>query len=337
MKRVIRNIVLAVAAVSTAATANAQQWLPDSLGREFVKRYVKLQPVDGNQQRCTIVRDTVVSNRFANRRAVLYIHGFNDYFFQRSMADRFAAEGYDFYAVDLQRYGRSLLPGDRPFDVRSLNEYAAPIDSAIAVIKRNGAENLTLMGHSTGGLIATYYLQTHPAAPINALILNSPFLDWNLGKIEFLVPLVSAVGAVFPNLEISQGSGTVYSQSLDSLFHGEWNFNRAWKMHHSPDVTAGWVRAIDRAQRYVRSHPDEIKIPILLMCSLNSYMGDEWTPEAQRADAVLDVNDIVREGVRLGPHVTLLRVKGGLHDLFLSAAPVRNALYSYVFDWLDRH
>ena len=34
--------------------------------------------------------------------AVLYVHGFSDYFFQRHMAERFAAEGYAFYALDLR-------------------------------------------------------------------------------------------------------------------------------------------------------------------------------------------------------------------------------------------
>ena len=36
-----------------------------------------------------------------SRRAVLYVHGWNDYFFQTHLADEFAARGIDFYAVDL--------------------------------------------------------------------------------------------------------------------------------------------------------------------------------------------------------------------------------------------
>jgi len=38
----------------------------------------------------------------APRGAVLYVHGFVDFFFQRHMAERFAAEGYAFYALDLR-------------------------------------------------------------------------------------------------------------------------------------------------------------------------------------------------------------------------------------------
>ncbi|HWD23096.1 MAG TPA: alpha/beta hydrolase, partial [Burkholderiales bacterium] len=50
----------------------------------------------------------------APRGAVLYVHGFADYFFQRHMAQRFAAEGYAFYALDLRKHGRSLRPHQHP-------------------------------------------------------------------------------------------------------------------------------------------------------------------------------------------------------------------------------
>lgn len=314
----------------------ASEWLPDSLGVRFEKRYVDQGMDYHGPVRSTIIRSLASPGKRSSR-AVLYVHGFNDYFFQKEMADSFTAHGYDFYAVDLRRYGRSILSGQRPFEARSLKEYFPDIDSALAEINRGARPDITLMGHSTGGLISAYYMQQHPGAPVKNMVLNSPFLDWNLGKIEWLVPVVSAVGAVFPNLKIPQGASSVYSESLDSLFRGEWNYNRAWKMHHSPDVTAGWVRAIDKAQESLKDHPMKIKIPVLLMYSAESYQGKEWTPDASKEDAVLDVADIRRIGVTLGPKVTPVTVKGGLHDLFLSSPGVRKAIFTYVFAWLSRN
>ena len=58
-------------------------------------------------------------------RAVLYVHGYNDYFFQSQMADSLNSWGVNFYAVDLRKYGRSLLPGQTPFEVYELEEYFA--------------------------------------------------------------------------------------------------------------------------------------------------------------------------------------------------------------------
>src|SRR3954464_9510994 len=89
----------------------------------------------------------------APRGAALYVHGFADYFFQRHMAERFAAEGYAFYALDLRKYGRSLRPHQHPDFCKSLTEYYADLDAALETI---GGEVL-LAGHSTGGLITSLY------------------------------------------------------------------------------------------------------------------------------------------------------------------------------------
>ncbi|MBD5330721.1 MAG: alpha/beta hydrolase [Bacteroides sp.] len=336
MRNLLKIVIAATFFLLPSLSFGASPWLPDSLGARFEKRYVDQGRDYHGVVRSTIIR-SLASPGQRSSRAVLYIHGFNDYFFQKEMADSFTAHGYDFYAVDLRRYGRSILPGQKPFEARSLKEYFPDIDSALVEITRGNKPEITLMGHSTGGLISAYYMQQHPDAPVCNMVLNSPFLDWNLGRIEWLVPVVSAIGAVLPDLKIPQGASTVYSESLDSRFRGEWTFNRAWKMHHSPDVTAGWVRAIEKAQESLRDHKMSIKIPVLLMYSAQSFMGKEWSADASREDAVLDVADIHRIGITLGPKVTPVTVKGGLHDLFLSSPGVRKAIFQYVFRWLDRH
>ena len=53
-----------------------------------------------------------------------------------------------------------------------------------------------------------------------------------------------------------------------------------------------------------------------------------------RADAVLNADDIARWSIRLGPHVTCVRIDGGLHDLALSAAPVRERFFAGLDDWM---
>ena len=64
--------------------------------------------------------------------------------------------------------------------------------------------------------------------------------------------------------------------------------------------------------------------------------GVPTSPEHNRADGVLDVNDIRKYGRELGPDVTCAKVIGGMHDLVLSEPGVREALYRYIFGWLDR-
>jgi alpha-beta hydrolase superfamily lysophospholipase len=59
----------------------------------------------------------------APRGPVLYVHGFIDYFFQRHMAERFAAEGYAFYALDLRKHGARCSRTQHPCFCKDSGEY----------------------------------------------------------------------------------------------------------------------------------------------------------------------------------------------------------------------
>lgn len=331
-----------MAALTSSAMWAQTIWQPDTSaiggGAGFEMRYVD-QPDDyAGKVRSTIIR---LRPEAPTDWGVLYVHGFNDYFFQGEMARKFVDHGYSFYAVDLRKYGRSLMKGQKFTQVRSLDEYFPDIDSALVEMRRGGLRHIVLCGHSTGGLICTYFMkmkeklgQKTDIADIDALILNSPFLDWNLGWKECLVPTLSALGRLFPDLKVEQ-SGDGYGRSLLKGRDGEWSYNVEWKRLNSTDVDLGWIRAIHRAQQFVRKKEWPIDKPVLLMYSAESADG-EWSEAYKRSDTVLDVDDISRYGRGLGPEVTSVVVKGGLHDLVLSAPGVRSALYRYIFNWLAK-
>jgi len=56
------------------------------------------------------------------------------YFFQRHMAERFAAEASPFLRFDLRKYGRSLRPHQHPNFCRDVAEYYADLTAAIDAI-----------------------------------------------------------------------------------------------------------------------------------------------------------------------------------------------------------
>ena len=135
------------------------------------------------------------------QKAVLYIHGYNDYFFQKELGDSIQAQGYNFYAMDLRKYGRSILPNQDPFFCKSVTEYFADLDTALALIQQAGNDTIFLMAHSTGGLTTSHYLQEKQnEVPVAGLILNSPFLEWNFGWAmrKIVMPIVSFIGRFFP-------------------------------------------------------------------------------------------------------------------------------------------
>jgi len=324
---------LFIIAVAVSSGASVNDWQPDVLGEDFEMRYVDHGTDYSGPVRSTIVR---LKSDCVCGAGVLYVHGFNDYFFQAEMAREFASHGYGFYAVDLRKYGRSLMENQQKFQVHDLREYFADIDSAVVQMRDDGVGRIVLMGHSTGGLITSLYMSENPAPGVCALVLNSPFLDWNQSKLQekLLIPAVRSISRIAGGMKIPQGGDDGYARSLLKSFDGEWEYNTDWKLIQSPAVEASWIAAVDEAHDVVQNNPG-ITVPVLLMHSDRSY-GHSDDARYDNSDAVLDVEDISRYGRGLGFNVTEVVVRGGLHDLALSSSEVRSAMYDYMFDWLAK-
>lgn len=286
----------------------------------------------------TLVRYSSDSSKI-RKGIVLYVHGYNDYFFQRELAEKIDSAGYEFFAVDLHRYGRSLFPGERAFDADSVGEYFPELDSAVSMAKKLADGNLpiALLGHSTGGLIVSLYANAeNRGANFFAVVLNSPFLDMNMDALteNVAIPAVSLLAKWFPDFEINETPNTNYGKSLFAGEMGEWNYDLRLKPFVSPAKTLRWIRAIHlghlEVQRGLR-----IEAPVLVMHSACSVDEKTWTDAYLRCDGVLDVNDIRRYGAFLGKDVTLLEVEGGLHDLFLSQKNARDFAFSGMLRFLD--
>jgi alpha-beta hydrolase superfamily lysophospholipase len=306
---------------------SARTWQADSLAG-----YEKTTIIRSDSNPTTVIRKRANCNCTS---AILYVHGYNDYFFQKEMGDNFVDSCYNFYALDLHGYGRSIRKGQLPYQAREVSEYYEDIDSAMQVMRNDGITNVALMGHSLGGLITSSYMNFKPDAMVNVLILNSPFLEWNMSGFmkKIVLPGVASMGKLSPKLSFSQGDDTSYGESLLSAYHGEWDYNVEWKTLHPRKVTAGWIRMVSQAQKNLRKQAS-IKVPILLMYSSISVTGNKWTELHQKGDAVLNVDDIKNIGMTLGSNVTELKVYGGIHDLLLSSPDVRNTVYKSIFVWL---
>ena len=141
---------------------------------------------------------------------------------------------------------------------------------------------------------------------------------------------------MLPSVKIDTGGSNTYSHSLLKKYHGEWDFDTVWKNPNSTVVDLRWIRAINSAQHKLRKLKGAIHVPVLVLRSAKSVNLKEWAPEANEADAVLDVNDIDKYGRLLGPDITMITLRGGLHDLALSAPKVREAYYDTIFAWLQK-
>ncbi|GAA4434850.1 alpha/beta hydrolase [Phytohabitans houttuyneae] len=304
----------------------------DVLGEPYRSRVIEL----GHDEEGPVVA-TLVSRRAQapTGRAVLYVHGFVDYFFQTHLADFYTDRGWDFYALDLRKYGRSLLPHQTPNFCRTLTEYYPELDAAARIIRdEDGHDTLLVNGHSTGGLIISLWAHDRrDKALVDGLFLNSPFFDFNARWLmrRPVAAAVARVGRTRPRRIVPLALSAVYGETIHTEQRGEWTYDLAWKPLVGFPVRAGWLGAIREAQRRLRAGL-AIPAPVLLACSARSFRGSTWHEAAALADAVLDVEHMVRWAPGLGPHVTVVRIDGGMHDLTLSGPAVR----ARVFDELER-
>jgi len=314
----------------------AGPWVPDVLGPDYEALTLDLGSDDEGPVVATLVRYRPPSAEpLRSARAVLYVHGWSDYFFQTELAEYWHAQGAAFYAVDLRKFGRSLRPHQTPGYVDSLTEYDGDLAAALATIRAEQGLRVRVMylGHSTGGLVGALWVQRNPGE-VCALILNSPWLELQGSAVLRIVstPAITQLARFQPKTALPNIDPGFYSRTIEVAGGGEWTVNPAWRPTPSFPVRAGWLRAIIAGHAEV-ARGLSIDVPILALASARSLISPRWSEGMRSADIVLDVEVIVRRTVQLGRTVTVIRIEGGLHDLCLSPPPVRAQFYAEITRW----
>ena len=368
-----------------AGPAPSDHWRQDVLGADYESRTIPLMDDDAGPVVATLVRyrghassapssssaapalspapttsptDTHSARSEATPQAprfvLLYIHGRNDYFFQRELAEDIAGCGGAFYALDLRRYGRSLRPGQRMGFVSNLSLYDEDIAEALDLIREDYPDlPLVLMGHSTGGLLATLWANRHPGA-LDGLILNSAWLEMQTmaSMRSAVAPILERIASRNPMWAVPGGDGPDhYGRSLregrnaldaplpdslaaypdDPAVKG-WSYALEWKRPGSYPAYAAWLEAILDGHENVASSV-HLDIPVLSMMSTSSYFGEEFSEAVFSGDVVLDREVILERSARLGPLVTMASFPGK-HDLLLSDPQVRAEVYDTMNRWI---
>ncbi|NIJ55167.1 alpha/beta hydrolase [Dyadobacter arcticus] len=333
MKTGIRCLLLMLLSVSDAY--GQITYFADILGNGF-KQATIVQPSDyEGSVTCTIVKKLTPEK---STKAVLYVHGFNDYFFQEEMAERFVSEGYNFYAVDLRKYGRSWLSNQKFNNVRDLSEYFADLDTTLAIIKSEGSEKILLSGHSLGGLVISLYADAKNGKELfDAVLLNSPLFDLptKSGLKKTALPLIVKRAEKHPDMGIDAGLSPLYGESLHKDAHGEWSYSLGYKPHIAPPVNFGWIRAVHLAQVKV-AQGLQIGKPVLVLHAAKSIDEKKWSDVMFTGDAVINVAQIDLQARNIVGQYSIQAVPGGMHDLILSRKAVRDEVYSTIINWAKR-
>jgi len=311
----------------------------DVLGPPYTSTTLALTPDEEGEVYATLVHrpaEGVSASSTDGKRAVLHVHGFADYFFHTEYAEWWAARGYDFYALDLRKYGRSIREHHTPNFVTDLEEYFEELDAAWSFV-RESSDRVILSAHSTGGLVVPLWADDRQV-PATAMVLNSPWFDLRGSLLLRTVgtKVIDVVGAARPRREIPREVSGFYTRSLHREHEGEWEFNLDWKPVSSWPVYAGWLRAIRRGHARLQAGLS-LSFPVLVLSSARTSAPSEMGDEVHGTDIVLDVRQIRRWAGVLGDHVTSLAIEGARHDVTLSREPVRKQVYDELDRWLTAY
>ena len=322
---------------------NDVRWQPDILGEGYAQQVIDLgadPDGEGDIAAVLVRRDRRATQ--APHGAVLYVHGFSDYFFQTELADFFADRGLAFFALDLRKSGRARRPGQTAHYVSDLARCDAELEAALEIVAgEHPGQPVVIVAHSTGGLITPLWLdrrrQAGSLAPIAGLVLNSPWFDLQ-GRAVHRGPLTQALrvlGRAQPLRQLRLPTG-VYGSTIHTSGTGEWSFDLELKPLEGFPVTVGWVNAVRRGHAPLHRGLD-VGVPSLVLRSDRTHFSTRYYELSDRADVVLDVRQIARWAGCLGGETTVAPIAGARHDVFLSRPEPRQQAYARLDRWLGEH
>jgi alpha-beta hydrolase superfamily lysophospholipase len=309
------------------------EWPDDpELGSGFGYKTLSFDDDYDGSVTATLVRNQpLVTSR---KPAILYLHGFIDYFFQVHVARRFNDAAHNFYALDLRKYGRSLNDAAHPNICLAFEEYFPEITKALQIIADEGHTSVVLMAHSTGALPGALYAKDgEKRAMITRIIFNSPFLAIPQGAVSAAIG--AWIGKRWPFKDTDNRVNEWYVKSLHKDYKGEWDFNTAFKPIEGFRAYYGWIRAVVITQKRIEDGLG-LEQPVLVMRSDKSADDKKWSDKLHRADLVLKVKDIERLGPRLGSRVVTTVIPDGKHDLTLSLEKPRELCVKTMVEWAGK-
>lgn len=325
-------------------------WTEDVLGDEFTQLTLDLGEDSEGPVAATLVRalpqkpawwhSLVAPPPPLDGVDVLYVHGWSDYFFQKRLARFWTSRGARFFALDLRKYGRSLRNGQTPGYVADLATYDEDIAAALAEMGHGAdgtasSRRLVLFGHSTGGLTLSLWASRHPGAA-DAVILNSPWLEFQFAPVRAAIaPMVELQARLRPLNAAPQIDLGYYARAQLEVADPDdpMEPDTRWRPAQAMAVHAGWLNAILNGHKAV-SAGLAIDAPVCVLLSARFMPPTRWSEQLTGADTVLVVEDIARAALKLGPSVTVERIDGALHDIFLSRREAREDAYRRLDLWI---
>ncbi|MCT1867622.1 alpha/beta fold hydrolase [Dermabacter sp. p3-SID358] len=280
--------------------------------------------------------------KLATGAIALYLHGWSDYFFHPHVAQFFNDRGFDFWAIDLRRNGRSLRDGDVATAIGDVGEYGEEIARTIEIASDDARERglspkkPVIYAHSTGGLTAVTWAAKN-SGQASALLLNSPWLELHGGPLarRALLPELEMLARIRPLQTVVPGLPDFYARTLHADFGGQWDWHVPYKPFESFPMPACTLAAVARAQSELARGLD-IREPIFMTASTRSALGLFFSRRAYTSDAILNVEQQVTNARNAGRDLTIARIPGATHDMALAFEAPRKMFFAELAAFMER-
>lgn len=325
----------------------APEWTEDILGPDYQRKTFNLgvDPDGKPPIVATVIRYQPAGSEdtYAGRKAILHVPGTSDYFFHKHVAEYFHEQGYAFYSVDLRKCARSRQPGQRWYYVSDLGLYFKDLAIATNEIMRGGHSSMVILSHSMGCLTSAMWLdhlqksQDQTLLPfIKGIMMNSPWLHlmFPFPTVAMGRRLAPIIAARWPEAKLHTKKLETYVKTLHRDFGGEWDFSLEYKPVGGHDKYWGWVHAVIRSIDRIHAGKINVRIPILVVCSLQSWLDKPYSEESEVSDVVLDIDESIKWSHSLGDKVTIIPIEDARHDVFLSREKPRNQALATCGQWL---
>ena len=274
----------------------------------------------------------IIYRKTKNDKAIIWIPGFNDYFYNFYIGNKFVENGYDIYAISLNNYMTNQ--NENKFNCNSSSEIINSIDKLIEeIINIKLYNNYYLYGHSMGGLIAVNYLEYGKYKNLfKKLILNSPFFDFNLDTItKFILNyIIYYLAYLFPRCELRKK--TYVPNYLSLNISKRFYINLNYKTDYLCQIYFSWIKSISTLQYNIFRSRINLKIPIfVLYCDKTTIFEND----NMVGDDTLNVEDIDYYSDNIGDNVKKIKVKNSIHDIFSSSIQVINYAFNKTLEWLN--
>lgn len=253
----------------------------------------------------------------ARKGTIVLVHGFGDHVGRyRYLVQALCKHGYRIEGFDSRGHGQS---GGVRGHVDPFSQYTNDLHTFLQLIQRQPTGPLFLLGHSQGGHIVLRYGLEQPKAPIQGIVVSSPFLGMSVKLPAWQSIALKALDRLY-----EQFSQAVPIQESDLSHDQGWIEETKRDPLYGRTATARWYTSTRKAHQLIHQKAEQFRHPLLLQQAGEDRLID--------ASAGLRFFEKIRS-------IDKQRIEypGYYHEIYNETPDRRGSVFADLTTWLNEH